>query len=552
MKGQMMHFPLTTNTIIEYGNRVFPHKVIISKMPDGSRHQCSFNDLHRRSKKLAHALVNQLNIKPGDKVASFAWNHYQHVELYYAIPGVGAICHPLNIRLSGEQVEYIVNHAEDKVVFIDASLVPLFEKIAALTPMVQHFILLNAPEGFKTSLPNTIDYEKLLENASGNFEWVEVDEKDACAMCYTSGTTGSPKGVVYSHRSVYLHAQVLITPNAANIGMNDRALLVVPQFHVLGWGFPYLCIMAGADMVLPSCHLQPAALVQLIREENITIATGVPTIWLGIYEALKNETPALPLNIRDYMVGGSALPLSLIRNLDLEFGIKGIHAWGMTETSPLGTACRLQAIHDLLSREEKYKVLAKQGIALPGVEIRIVKEDGTIAPMDGVTAGELQIRGAWVINGYYKMEDNSLYFSEDGWFKTGDVATMDSHGYLQITDRTKDLIKSGGEWISSVALEIALMGHPTVSEACVIAIPDEHWQERPLACIVLREGTRFSKESLKEFLNRDFAHYQVPEHYIQLPQIPKTSVGKFDKKELRRMYAAGELKFRGDEGSVMR
>jgi fatty-acyl-CoA synthase len=541
MKGQMMHYPLTTTAILEYGNRVFSHKEIITKLPDGSRHQYSFHDLYIRSKKLAHALVHQLNIKPGDKVATFAWNHYQHIELYYAIPGMGAVCHPLNIRLSGEQVEYIVNHAEDKVIFIDASLVPLFEKIAALTPMVQRFVLLNAPAGFVTTLPNTIHYEELLANASANFEWMAVDENDACAMCYTSGTTGAPKGVVYSHRSVYLHAQVLITPNAANISMWDRVLLVVPQFHVLGWGFPYVCVMAGTDMVMPSCHLQPAALINLIQQEKITIATGVPTIWLGIYESLKKDPPKEKLTLREYMVGGSALPLSLIRGLDQDFGIKGIHAWGMTETSPLGTGCRLQAIHNGLSKEDQYKILAKQGIELPGVEIRIIKEDGNPAPKDGETAGELQIRGAWVIDSYYKMEDNSAYFSADGWFKTGDVATMDTNGYLQITDRTKDLIKSGGEWISSVALEVALMGHPAVSEACVIAIPDALWQERPLACIVLRAGSTVSTENFREFLIKDFAPYQVPEQYIPMAQIPKTSVGKFDKRELRRMYAAGEL-----------
>lgn len=537
-----MHWPLTIHSIIEYGNRVFPHKEIISILPNGSRHAYSYHDLYKRSKKLAHALVHRLHIKRGDKVATFAWNHYQHIELYYAVPGVGAVCHPLNIRLSPDQVEYIVNHAEDKVLFIDASLVPFFEKIAVLTPGLQHVIILNAPEGFTTTLHNTIDYEKLIEQASEDFEWTDVDENDACGMCYTSGTTGPPKGVVYSHRSVYLHSLALISPNAAGISMHDIALLIVPQFHVLSWGFPYLCVMAGTSMVMPSCHLQPASLIKFIIQEKVTIATGVPTIWLGIYEGLKKDPPKSPLPLRNYMCGGAALPFSLIKNMYEDFGLKAIHAWGMTETSPLGTVSQLQPMHLDLPADEQYKILSKQGYELPGVELRIVTADGSLAPKDGTTAGELQVRGAWVINSYYKMEDNSAYFSEDGWFKTGDVATMDKDRYLHITDRTKDLIKSGGEWISSVELEVALMGHPSVMEACVIAIPDDRWQERPLACVVLHQDAIFPKESLIELLKRDFASYQVPEHFIQLQQIPKTSVGKMDKKELRRMYAAGELR----------
>ncbi len=541
MKGQMMHYPLTTNTIIEYGNRVFPQKEVVTKLPNGTRHQYSFNDMYLRAKKLANALVNQLNIKHDDKVATFAWNHYQHLELYYAIPGVGAVCHPLNIRLSHDQVEYIVNHAEDKVIFIDATLVAFLEKIAPLIDKVQHFILLNAPPDFTTTLPNTIDYEDLIANESENFEWFEMDENDACAMCYTSGTTGAPKGVLYSHRSVYLHALTLLLPNAGNISSRDKVLLVVPQFHVLAWGLPFACMMTGADMIMPSSHLQPAALIELMQQEHVTFATGVPTIWLGIYNTMKQNPPKEKLMLREFMVGGSALPQSLIEGFEKDFGIPGLHAWGMTETSPLGTVSRLQPLHDNLKRHEQHKIMARQGQELPGVEIRLIKEDGSVAERDGESVGEIQIRGPWIISGYYKIEDNSAYFSADGWFKTGDVATMDSDGYLQITDRTKDLIKSGGEWISSVALEVALMAHPAIAEACVIAIPDAQWVERPLACIVLQPSATVSTDILKAFLLRNFANYQVPDKYITLTQIPKTSVGKFDKKELRRMYAAGEL-----------
>ena len=537
-----MHYPLTTSAIIEYGNRVFPHKEVVTRLPDGTRHQYSFHDMYVRAKKLANALVNQLNIKPGDKVATFAWNHYQHLELYYAIPGVGAVCHPLNIRLSYDQVIYIVNHAEDKVIFIDATLVPFFEKIAPLTPHVQHFILLNAKENFATTLPNTIHYEDLIANEPEDFEWLPVDENEACAMCYTSGTTGSPKGVLYSHRSVYLHAQTLLLPNAGNISSRDKVLMVVPQFHVLAWGLPYACMMTGADMIMPSCHLQPAALIEIIQQEKVTFATGVPTIWLGIYDVLKKNPPTEKLPLREFMVGGSALPQSLIEGFEKDFQLPGLHAWGMTETSPLGTVSRLQSAHSNLPRQQQYKTMAKQGIELPGVEIRLVKEDGSIAARDGESVGEIQIRGPWIISSYYKVEDNSAYFSTDGWFKTGDVATIDAMGYLHITDRTKDLIKSGGEWISSVELEVALMAHPAIKEACVIAIPDERWLERPLACVVLHDGTTTTPEQLRELLLKDFAHYQVPDRFVTIALIPKTSVGKFDKKELRKMYADGELK----------
>lgn len=537
----MMDFPLTTHAIIEYGNRVFPHKEIVSKLPDGSWHRYRYADMYQRTKKLSHALVHTLGVQPGDRVATFAWNHYQHVELYYGIPGAGAICHTLNIRLSIEQIIFIVNHAEASIIFIDATLVPLFEKIAAHTPGVKKYVLLNAPGNFTTQLANTIFYEDLLSVDASQFNWYPSDENDACGLCYTSGTTGNPKGALYSHRSTYLHALALMLPNAACISARDRVLLIVPQFHVMAWGFPYVCMLAGADMVLPSLHLQPEALIQILQLEEVTFANGVPTIWLGIYEAMKKNPPKVKLALREYMVGGSALPPSLIEGFEKDFGIRGVHAWGMTETSPIGTASRLQTVHNYLPEEEQLKVRAKQGFESPGVEIRAVTEDGAIAPRDGVTVGEFEIRGAWIIKSYYKYDDNRESFTEDGWFKTGDVGTIDAQGYMTISDRSKDLIKSGGEWISSVALEVALMAHPEVKEACVIAIPDEKWVERPLACIVYRGDTIVSKDSFNEFLSKDFAPYQLPDQYIAVSEIPKTSVGKLNKKELRRRYAEGEL-----------
>jgi fatty-acyl-CoA synthase len=536
-----MKYPLTTNTILEYGNNVYHHKKIISYLPDGTRHEYRFADLYKRSKKLAHALTHKLGINKGDMVGTFAWNHAAHVELYYGISGIGGICHPINIRLTSQQTEYIINNSEDRVIFVDATLVPLLEKIAPLLETVECYVLINAAKDFKTSLQNTIHYEDLLSDQSEHFEWPTLNENDANGMCYTSGTTGLPKGVLYSHRSTYLHASNIISPNAGNFSNLDTVLLIVPQFHVMAWGFPYLCLLSGSNMVLPSSNLQPEALIKILQTEKVTKANGVPTIWLGVYDAMKKNPPKEKLALQEYIVGGSALPKSLIEGFEKDFGIKGVQAWGMTETSPLGTVSRLQPLHATLSDNEKLTIRAKQGTAFPGVEIRIMTDEGILAPNDGVTMGELQIKGAWVINSYFKT-NNQDNFTEDGWFKTGDVSTIDPEGYMEIIDRTKDLIKSGGEWISSVALESALMAHPKIKEAAVIAIADEKWIEKPLASIVLvNTEDPISDDELIEFLSRDFVKYQIPRDYVYINEVPKTSVGKFDKKEIRRLFAEGKL-----------
>ncbi|APQ15888.1 long-chain fatty acid--CoA ligase [Maribacter hydrothermalis] len=542
MNGLIMDYPLTTNTILNYAKSAFPDKKLISHLPNGTRHEYTYGALERRCCQLANALKNKLGITKGDMIGTFAWNHYQHVELYYGIPGIGAICHTINIRLSSQQTEFIINHSEDKVIFVDATLVPLLEKIAPKLETVEKYIIINAHDGFTTSLLNTIHYEKLIEDQLDTIQWPKLNENDACGMCYTSGTTGMPKGVLYSHRSTYLHAMTILSPNAGNYSNDDIILLIVPQFHVMAWGFPYMCLLTGSDMVMPSLHLQPEAIIRILELEKVNKANGVPSIWMGVYEELKKNPPKKKLALEEYLVGGSALTASLVENFEKDFGIKGVQAWGMTETSPLGTASRLQKKHKDLTLKEQLKIRAKQGIEFPGIEMRVVGDNGQIAPRDGRTMGELQVKGAWVIKSYFKT-NNRDNFTDDGWFRTGDVSTIDADGYMEITDRTKDLIKSGGEWISSVALESALMAHPNIKEAAVIAVPDKKWAERPLATIVLTDINKpISKEELKKYLSKDFANYQIPDYYVTISQVPKTSVGKFDKKEIRKLYAEGKLK----------
>lgn len=540
MHGLMMDYPLTLDRILEHGNRLYPHKQVLTKLPSGTLHQYTYADFYRRVKRLGN-LLTALGVEVGDRVGTFAWNNYQHLELYFGIPCAGAICHTLNIRLAPDQLSYIINHAEDKVIFVDGTLLPLFDRLAGQLESVQHVVLINAERGVTTKFPNVHFYEELMAAVSDEYEWRSTDEQMAMGLCYTSGTTGNPKGALYSHRSMYLHTLAVCQANSLAVTESDIVLPVVPQFHAMAWGLPYACVMNGADLIMPGPHLQPPALTGLIAEHKVTVAAGVPTIWTGLYHELKSN-PRDVSSIRALVVGGAAMPRSLIESYERELGVSVLHAWGMTEMSPLGTTSRLQGKHTDLPDHEKWDIKARQGYPICGVEMRLVNDAGEELPWDGTTMGEVQVRGPWVVRQYFKVEPTSEQFTADGWFRTGDVATMTPDGYMNITDRTKDLIKSGGEWISSVALENALMAHPKVMEAAVIAIPDERWWERPLAAVVPAPGGgEISFQELRDYLSASFANFQLPDRIVVVDAIPKTSVGKFDKKVLRQQFAEGKL-----------
>lgn len=540
MQGQMMDYPLTLDRILEHANRLYPRKRITTGLPDGTLHRYTYADLRRRSKRLASALGG-LGVEPGDRVGTFAWNNYQHLELYFAVPCSGAVCHTLNIRLSADQLAYIISHAEDKAVFVDATLLPLFEAVAARLDRPPRAVLFNADPGTGTSLSDVCDYEDLIDSGSDAFEWPVTDEAAAMGLCYTSGTTGEPRGALYSHRSMFLHTFGVNQSNAVGIVESDIVMPVVPQFHAMAWGLPYACAMAGADMVLPGPHLKPDALARTIADEGVTVPAGVPTIWTGLYEELKGN-PRDVSCIRSLVVGGSAMPRGLIEAYETELNVPVLHAWGMTELSPLGTVSRLQRRHRALSDADRWDVKARQGVPICGVELRVVDDSGSEAPWDGRSIGEIQVRGPWVIGSYYKQKPSAERFTDDGWFRTGDVGAMSPDGFLHITDRTRDLIKSGGEWISSVELENALMGHPAVTEAAVIAVPDAKWTERPFAIAVRSPGADpVTAEALRAHLASAYPKYWVPDRIVFVEQIPKTSVGKLDKKVIRRRHAEGRF-----------
>ena len=532
MNGLTMDFQLTVPAIQRRAEEFFGPKEIISRLPDRSFHRYTYADFIRRAKQLTLAL-RELGVQPGERVATLAWNHHQHLEAYFGVPASGAVLHTLNLRLHPNDLTYIVNHAEDQVILVDKTLLPLFERFQAQVAP-RHVIVISedgdVPEG-------TLDYEKLLAAMDPSaFRYPDFDEKRAASMCYTSGTTGRPKGVLYSHRALVLHSLSSTMVDTLAIRESDVILPVVPMFHVNAWGLPFTATMAGASQVLPGPYLDPPSLLEDLETQKVTFTAGVPTIWMGILAALDKEPNRYDLSrVRAMVVGGSAAPMSMIRGYQERHGLNILHAWGMTETTPLGTVSNLPS--DLLDApaDVQYDSRAKQGRASPLVEIRAQGDNGLV-PWDGKTMGELEVRGAWVASAYYNSPGSEDRFSADGWFRTGDIVTIDRRGYIKIQDRTKDLIKSGGEWISSVELENALMGHPAVAEAAVIAVADPRWSERPLAVVVLKPGQTASSEELLAFLAPNFAKWWLPDTIEFVEQIPKTAVGKFLKSALRERF----------------
>jgi fatty-acyl-CoA synthase len=533
VRGLTSEYQLILPSILQRAQTLYGYREIVTRRPDRSFHRYTYADFVSRARKLAVAL-KRLGIEDGDRVGTLGWNTYQHLEAYFGVPSAGAILHTINPRLHADDLAYIADHAGDRVILVDESLIPVLESFRERTS-VERFVVVSeggaAPEG-------TISYEELLAGADEKeYEYPEFDEWRAAAMCYTSGTTGRPKGSLYTHRAIVLHSMMVAMGNTFALSEHDCVLPVVPMFHVNAWGLPFASVLVGAKLMLPGANLDPASLLEDFESEEVTFTAGVPTVFLGVLQALDAEPEKYDLSkLHSMVIGGAAAPKGVIQAYEERHGINVVHAWGMTEMSPVGTVANLTTEIEKLPEEEQLEYRAKQGYPVPFIEIRARGGDEEFIPWDGETMGELEVRGPWVASSYYKAPEGDDKFTEDGWFRTGDIVTIDRYGFINITDRSKDLIKSGGEWISSVELENALMAHPAVAQAAVIAMPHEKWDERPLAVVVLVEGESVTEDELRAHLEPDFASFWLPDAYEFVEELPMTATGKFQKMKLREQF----------------
>jgi fatty-acyl-CoA synthase len=539
MRSTMMDAPLQLSQLLEYGRSVHGASEVVTWTAEGPR-RTNFAGIGDLAARLAHALRDDLGVVGDQRVATFMWNNAEHLAAYLAVPAMGAVLHPLNLRLFPEQLIYIATHAQDRVVIVDSTLIPLLAKNLPQMSTVEHVVVVGDGDAGPLKAASQVQvhrWDELLADKPNRYDWPAVDERDAAALCYTSGTTGNPKGVAYSHRSIWLHSMEVCMAETFGLGPADRELVIVPMFHAMAWGLPYASFMGGASLLMPDRFLQAAPIAEMIATAKPTHAGAVPTIWTDLLAYLDNH-PTDVSSLKEVVVGGSACPPALMHAYSERYGIEIIHAWGMTEMSPLGSVSRAPAG---LSPEETWAYRYTQGRIPAAVQGRIVGPLGDVLPADGKAVGEFEVRGPWITERYLGESEPDPDKFHDGWLRTGDVGTLSADGYLTLSDRAKDVIKSGGEWISSVELENALMAHPAVLEACVVGVPDEKWSERPLATVVLREGAGATVDELREFLADRIARWQLPERWAFIEAVPKTSVGKFDKKVVRSRYADGGL-----------
>lgn len=534
MFGQMMHMPLLTSSLLVHAERHHGDQHIVSRRVEGDIHRCTYVDLARRTRQLAKAVV-ALGVGDGERIGTLAWNGYRHMELYYAVAGAGRVLNTINPRLHADQVSYIADHAENQILFFDLTFLPLVESIAGRVKTVRHFVAMVDKDKMpaNSSIPNLLCYEDLIAAQDDRFVWPEFDEQEAATLCYTSGTTGNPKGVLYSHRSTLLHTFAAALPDSLNCSASDAILPVVPMFHVNAWGLPYAACMTGAKLVFPGAGLDGPSLYELFESERVTMAAGVPTVWQGLLNHVKASGLKFS-TMRRTVIGGSACPPAMVRAFEQDYNVHVIHAWGMTELSPLGTVCAFKAKHQDQTPEQRQAVQAKQGRAVFGVDMKIVDTEGNELPCDGQQAGDLLVRGHWVVSRYFKEEGEGHL--QDGWFPTGDVAKIDADGYMQITDRSKDVIKSGGEWIGSIDLENIAMAHPSVAMAACIAAKHAKWDERPLLVVMKKPGAELTREALLAFYDGKIAKWWTPDDVVFVEAIPIGATGKMLKHRLREQF----------------